>query len=100
MDHVHAPLHISVTILHMERTRGRENDPSARDGQAGMDFVLIGRGAILHHDYPKRVSTPAPRDSDPPGAAAVLGAQEIFTRSHCKSLLKIFPVQALLSGPR
>jgi hypothetical protein len=23
--------------------------------RAGMDFVLIGRGAILHHDYPRRV---------------------------------------------
>jgi 2,4-dienoyl-CoA reductase-like NADH-dependent reductase (Old Yellow Enzyme family) len=28
--------------------------------EAGMDFVVIGRGAILHHDFPKRVlSDPA-----------------------------------------
>ena len=27
--------------------------------EAGMDFVLIGRGAILHHDYPKLVQADA-----------------------------------------
>jgi 2,4-dienoyl-CoA reductase-like NADH-dependent reductase (Old Yellow Enzyme family) len=25
--------------------------------EAGLDFVVIGRGAILHHDFPKRVAT-------------------------------------------
>jgi len=30
---------------------------AARALAAGLDFVVIGRGAILHHDFPKRVAT-------------------------------------------
>jgi len=31
----------------------------ARAMDAGLDFVLIGRGAILHHDFPQRVAADA-----------------------------------------
>lgn len=38
--------------------------------EAGLDFVVIGRGAILHHDFPKRVAanpafTPTPNPVTP-----------------------------------
>jgi hypothetical protein len=28
---------------------------AARCLEAGLDFVIIGRGAVLHHDFPARV---------------------------------------------
>ncbi|NDC57704.1 MAG: NADH:flavin oxidoreductase [Alphaproteobacteria bacterium] len=48
----------------------------ARAIDAGLDFVLIGRGAILHHDFPQRVAADA--DFKPialPVAAAHLEAE-------------------------
>ena len=38
--------------------------------EAGLDFVVIGRGAILHHDFPKKVAanpafTPTPNPVTP-----------------------------------
>jgi 2,4-dienoyl-CoA reductase-like NADH-dependent reductase (Old Yellow Enzyme family) len=48
----------------------------ARAMDAGLDFVLVGRGAILHHDFPQRVA--ADSDFKPialPVAAAHLEAE-------------------------
>jgi 2,4-dienoyl-CoA reductase-like NADH-dependent reductase (Old Yellow Enzyme family) len=53
---------------------------SAEEAQAcldtGMDFVLIGRGGILHHDYPRRVMANADfRPIDTPVSEAHLLAE-------------------------
>jgi 2,4-dienoyl-CoA reductase-like NADH-dependent reductase (Old Yellow Enzyme family) len=33
---------------------------NCRDGLAqGLDFVVVGRGAILHHDFPKKIAADA-----------------------------------------
>ena len=43
---------------------------------AGADFAIIGRGAILHHDFPRRVQgDPAFRAVSPPVTADYLRSE-------------------------
>jgi len=57
---------------------GKIHDPSdaQRVLEQGADFVILGRAAILHHDYPARLAAdPAFKPTRPPVSAAYL-AQE------------------------
>jgi 2,4-dienoyl-CoA reductase-like NADH-dependent reductase (Old Yellow Enzyme family) len=43
----------------------------------GADYVLIGRAAILHHDFPRRAQDPAFTQVPIPGSAAYLRDQAV-----------------------
>lgn len=45
--------------------------------ERGVDFVLVGRAAILHHDLPRRWAEPGFRPADLPVSAAHLAAQSL-----------------------